>query len=264
MIDGKKVSVVLPAYNAAKTLEQTVDGIPKGIVDEILLVDDQSRDDTMEVARRLGIPAIRHDRNRGYGGNQKTCYREILRRGAEIIVMLHPDYQYSPKVVPAAAWMIASGEYDLVLGSRILVDGAKKGKMPIYKYISNRFLTLAENLMLGQKLSEYHTGFRAFSRRLLEELPLGENSDDFVFDNQILAQAVYFGFRIGEISCPSRYFTEASSINFLRSTVYGFGVLKTGLLYWMQRKGLCKSRIFNPSGRKLGTPSPIRPETKTP
>lgn len=264
MIEGKKVSVVLPAYNASKTLEQTVDEIPKGVVDEILLVDDRSRDDTVEVAYRLGIPTIRHDQNRGYGGNQKTCYREILRRGAEIIVMLHPDYQYSPKVVPAAAWMIASGEYDLVLGSRILVGGAKKGGMPVYKYISNRFLTLAENLLLGQKLSEYHTGFRAFSRRLLEELPLGENSDDFVFDNQILAQAVYFGFRIGEISCPSRYFAEASSINFLRSTVYGLGVLKTGVLYWLQKKGLRESRIFNPSGRKLGTPPPTQPGTRTP
>ena len=251
MIDGKKISVVLPAYNAAKTLEQTVQDLPKGFVDEILLVDDRSHDDTVAVARRLGIPTIQHEQNKGYGGNQKTCYREILRRGGEIIVMLHPDYQYSPKMVPAAAWMIASGEYDLVLGSRILVGGAKKGHMPVYKYISNRFLTLAENLLLGQKLSEYHTGFRAFSRQVLETLPLEENSDDFVFDNQILAQAVYFGFRIGEISCPSRYFAEASSINVWRSVVYGLGVLNTGLLYWGKKRGLWDSPLFSPEGKKL-------------
>ena len=251
MIDGKKVCVVLPAYNAAKTLEQTYREIPKGSVDEILLVDDRSRDHTVEVARQLKIPTIEHVKNLGYGGNQKTCYREILRRGADIIVMLHPDYQYSPRVVPAAAWMIASGEYDLILGSRILVGGANRGGMPFYKYVSNRFLTLAENILLGQKLSEYHTGFRAFSRRVLETLPLAENSDDFVFDNQILAQAVFFGFRIGEISCPSRYFTEASSINFRRSVVYGFGVLKTALFYWGQKRGLWRSRLFNLSGKKL-------------
>ena len=251
MIEGKKVCVVLPAYNAAKTLERTVLEIPRGFVDETLLVDDRSHDNTIAVARRLGIPTIQHERNLGYGGNQKTCYREMLRRSAEIIVMLHPDYQYSPKVVPAAAWMIASGEFDVVLGSRILVGGAWRGGMPLYKYISNRFLTLAENFLLGQKLSEYHTGFRAFSRKVLETLPLAENSDDFVFDNQILAQAVYFGFQIGEISCPSRYFAEASSINFWRSSVYGLGVLKTGLLYWAQKRGLWDSRLFNPHGKKL-------------
>lgn len=251
MIDGKKVCVVLPAYNAAKTLEQTYREIPREFVDEILLVDDQSRDETVAVAQRLRIPTIKHDKNRGYGGNQKTCYTEILKRGADIVIMLHPDYQYSPKMIPAAAWMIASGEYDVILGSRILVGGARLGGMPFYKYISNRFLTLAENLLLGQKLSEYHTGFRAFHRKVLETLPLLENSDDFVFDNQILAQAVYFGFQIGEISCPSRYFTEASSINFRRSCVYGLGVLKTALLYWMQKRGLANSSIFNPSGKKL-------------
>lgn len=251
MIEGQKVCVVLPAYNAAKTLEQTYQDIPRNFVDEILLVDDKSRDDTVEVARQLNIPVIKHDRNRGYGGNQKTCYREILKHGADIIIMLHPDYQYSPKVIPAAAWMIASGEYDLVLGSRILVDGAAKGGMPLYKFISNRFLTLAENLLLNQRLSEYHTGFRAFGRKVLETLPLLENSDDFVFDNQILAQAVYFGFRLGEISCPSRYFAEASSINFWWSTLYGFGVLKTALLFWGQKRGLWRSRLFNPSGKKL-------------
>ncbi len=255
MIDGKKVCVVLPAYNAAKTLEQTVREIPKGFVDEILLVDDRSNDNTVAVAHQIGIPTIQHQQNMGYGGNQKTCYREILRRGADIVVMLHPDYQYSPKIVPSAAWMIASGEYDVVLGSRILVGAARRGGMPLYKYVSNRFLTLAENLMMGQKLSEYHTGFRAFDCRVLKELPLRENSDDFVFDNQIIAQAVYFGFRIGELSCPSRYFAEASSINFWRSTVYGFGVLKTALLYWAQKKGFRNSRIFSSTGRKLLDPS---------
>lgn len=251
MIDGKKVSVVLPAYNAAKTLEQTYREINRSVVDTVLLVDDKSRDDTVVIAKKLGITVIQHDRNLGYGGNQKTCYREILRHGADIIVMLHPDYQYSPKVVPSAAWLIASGEYDIVLGSRILVGGARRGGMPLYKYISNRFLTLTENLLLGQKLSEYHTGFRAFSRKVLETLPLLENSDDFVFDNQILAQAVYFGFNIGEISCPSRYFTEASSINFRRSVVYGFAVLKTALTFWGQKRGLVRSRLFSPDGKKL-------------
>lgn len=251
MIDGKKISVVLPAYNAAKTLEQTYRDIPRSLVDEVLLVDDKSRDETVDVARRLNIPAIEHAKNRGYGGNQKTCYREVLKRGADIIVMLHPDYQYSPKVIPAAAWLVASGEYDLVLGSRILVGGAQAGGMPLYKYVSNRFLTLAENLLLGQKLSEYHTGFRAFSRKVLETLPLEENSDGFVFDNEILAQAIYFGFRIGEISCPSRYFTEASSLGFWKSTGYGFGVLKTALLYWGQKRNFWKSPLFDPSGKKL-------------
>ena len=251
MIDGRKVSVVLPAYNAAKTLEQTYRDIPKGFVDEILLVDDKSHDETVAVARQLKIPTIEHAKNRGYGGNQKTCYLEILKRGADIVIMLHPDYQYSSRMVPAAGWMIASGEYDLVLGSRILSGGALRGGMPLYKYFSNRFLTLAENLFLGQKLSEYHTGFRAFSREVLSTLPLNENSDDFVFDNQILAQAIYFGFRIGEISCPSHYFTEASSINFGRSVVYGVGVLFTALLYWGQKRGLCHSRLFDPAGKRL-------------
>ncbi|MBI4115242.1 MAG: glycosyltransferase family 2 protein [Candidatus Omnitrophica bacterium] len=251
MINGKRVSVVLPAYNAAKTLEQTYQEIDRGIVDEILLVDDKSHDETVAVARRLGIPTVAHEQNKGYGGNQKTCYTEMLKRGADIIVMLHPDYQYSPKMVPAAAWMVASGEYDLILGSRILVGGAQEAGMPLYKYVSNRFLTLAENIFLGQKLSEYHTGFRAFSRKVLETLPLGENSDDFVFDNQILAQAVYFGFRIGELSCPARYFAEASSINFFRSSIYGLGVLKTALLYWGQKRNLWKSRLFDRNGKRL-------------
>lgn len=254
MIEGKKVCVVLPAYNAAKTLEQTVREIPKGFVDEILLVDDRSNDDTVAVAGQIGIPTIQHQQNMGYGGNQKTCYREILKRGADIVVMLHPDYQYSPKMVPPAAWMIASGEYDVVLGSRILVGAARLGGMPLYKYVSNRFLTLAENILMGQKLSEYHTGFRAFNCRVLKELPLRENSDDFIFDNQIIAQAVHFGFQIGELSCPSRYFAEASSINFWRSTLYGLGVLKTALSYWAKKRGLWHSKIFNASGRKLLDP----------
>ena len=251
MIEGKKVCVVLPAYNAAKTLVDTYRDLAKHFVDEVLLVDDCSDDATVRVAQLLGIPTIRHDNNSGYGANQKTCYREILKRGADIIVMLHPDYQYSPKVVPAAAWMIASGEYDIVLGSRILVGGARQGGMPAYKYIANRFLTFIENLLLGEKLSEYHTGFRAFSRKVLETLPLEENSDDFVFDNQILAQAIYFGFEIGEISCPSRYFEEASSINFWRSSLYGLGVLKTALQFWGQKRGLWRSPLFDPAGKKL-------------
>lgn len=251
MIEGKKVCVVLPAYNAAKTLEQTFHDILQGFVDEILLVDDKSHDETVAIARQLKIPTIEHEKNRGYGGNQKTGYREILKRGADIIVMLHPDYQYSPKVIPAAAWMIASGEYDLVLGSRILVGGATRGGMPLYKYVSNRFLTLVENFLLHQKLSEYHTGFRVFDRRVLETLPLAENSDDFIFDNQILAQAIYFGFRIGEISCPSRYFPEASSIGLGRSVVYGLGVLKTAILYWGEKRGLWRSPLFSSSGKRL-------------
>lgn len=251
MIEGKKICVVFPAYNAAKTLEQTYRDLPKDFIDEVLLVDDRSHDETVVIARRLGIPVIQHGTNRGYGGNQKTCYREILKRGADIIVMLHPDYQYSPRMVPAAAWMVAVGEYDLVLGSRILTGGARRGGMPFYKYVANRLLTLAENYLLSQKLSEYHTGFRAFSRSVLATLPLEENSDDFVFDNQILAQAAYFGFKIGEVSCPSRYFAEASSINLGRSIVYGLGVLKTALTYWGQKKGLWRSRLFDPAGKKL-------------
>ena len=229
MINGRRVIVVLPAYNAGKTLERTIAEIPPGIVDECLVVDDASRDDTVAQARRLGIPCIVHSQNRGYGGNQKTCYTEALRRGADIVIMLHPDYQYSPRLIGAMAWQVASGEYDIVLGSRILGTGDLKGGMPLYKYVANRFLTAVENILLGIKLSEFHTGYRAFSRRVLETLPLNENSDDFVFDNQVLAQAVAFGFSIGEISCPTKYFPEASSINFRRSVTYGFGVLGTAL-----------------------------------
>lgn len=252
MINGQRVVVVLPAYNAARSLEKTVSEIPRGVVDEVILVDDASRDETVAVAKRLGIPYLVHPKNRGYGGNQKTCYTAALQRGADIVVMLHPDYQYSPKLMGAMAWMVASGEFDAVLGSRILgTTGALRGGMPYYKYAGNRFLTAVENVLLGIKLSEYHTGYRAFSRRLLESLPLGENSDDFVFDNQMLAQAVYFGFRIGEVSCPTRYFPEASSISFARSVVYGFGVLGTALRFRLDRWGIARSRLFRGDGRRL-------------
>ena len=251
MIAGKRVIVVLPAYNAARTLEQTIAEIPSGIVDDILLVDDASQDATVAVARRLGIEHVVHPRNRGYGGNQKTCYTEALRRGADIVVMLHPDYQYTPRLIGAMAWLAASGEFDVILGSRILGRGALAGGMPIYKYISNRLLTALENILLGIKLSEYHTGYRAFTRTVLEALPLQEASDDFVFDNQMLAQAAAFGFRIGEISCPTKYFPEASSINFGRSVVYGFGVLLTALRFRLHRWGVRRDALFSPQGRKL-------------
>jgi len=238
VILGKKVVVVLPAYQAGKTLEHTVAEIPREVVDEVLLVDDASRDDTVKVAQRLGLRTFVHEHNLGYGGNQKTCYREALKLGADIVVMLHPDYQYSPKLVGALAHMVASGHYDIVLGSRILAQSALAGGMPFYKYIANRFLTLTQNLLMGQKLSEYHTGYRAFSRTVLESLPLEKNSNDFIFDNEILCEAVTAGFRIGEISCPTRYFPEASSINLWRSIVYGFGVLKRALRnarWWRKR-----------------------------
>ena len=251
MINNKRIVVVLPAYNAAKTLEKTLAEVPPGVVDEFLLVDDASRDDTATEAARLGIPYLVHPKNRGYGGNQKTCYNEALRRGADIVVMLHPDYQYTPKLVGAMAWLVASGEFDIALGSRILGRGALAGGMPLYKYVFNRLLTAIENVLLGIKLSEYHTGYRAFSRHVLETLPLEENSDDFVFDNQMLAQAVAFGFRIGEVSCPTRYFPEASSINFRRSVVYGLGVLGTALAFRLHRWGIKRSRLFEPEGKRL-------------
>ena len=251
MIHKKKVVVVLPAYNAAKTLEATYNEIPHDIVDEIVLVDDASSDNTLEIAKKLKIDTYVHLNNKGYGGNQKTCYREALKKGADVIVMLHPDYQYTPKLLTALASMVAVGEFDIVLASRILGRGALKGGMPFYKYLSNRFLTLAENILINQKLSEYHTGYRAFNREVLEKLPIEENSDDFVFDNEILVQAVYFGFRIGEISCPTKYFEEASSINFKRSVVYGIGVLTTALKYFLQKMGLAKFPIFDEKGRHL-------------
>jgi glycosyltransferase involved in cell wall biosynthesis len=253
VISGLRVCVVMPAYNAAKTVQRTVAEIDRSIADDLILVDDQSRDETVKVARELGLHVVVHEKNRGYGGNQKTCYAEALRRGADIVVMLHPDYQYSPRLLPAMAGMIASGHFDAVLGSRILGVGALAGGMPLWKYVANRFLTAGENLLLGYKLAEYHTGYRAFSRRLLETLPLEENSDDFVFDNQMLAQAIWFGFHIGEISCPARYFPEASSIGFRRSVKYGFGVLGTALQFRAARLGLTKSPRFAATGRKLLT-----------
>jgi len=244
MIAGCRLIIVMPAYNAARTLRQTFDDLPHEYADEVILVDDASADHTASVARELGIRTIVHLENRGYGGNQKTCYREALRLGADIVVMVHPDYQYSPKLVTAMASMICSGHYDIVLGSRILGGQALKGGMPGYKYVANRVLTLIENLVLGVKLSEYHTGFRAFSRRVLETLPLDQNSDDFVFDNEMLVQAVFFGFRIGELSCPTKYFDDASSISFRRSLRYGFGVLITTLKYMLQKSGVMEFRIF--------------------
>lgn len=253
MISDKRLVVVMPAYNAEKTLRQTYAELPHEYIDDIILVDDASGDQTINVASELGIRKIIHRRNMGYGANQKTCYREALKNGADIIVMLHPDYQYSPRLVTAMASMIVSGHYDVVLGSRILGGKALKGGMPLYKYIANRFLTLFENLLLGVKLSEYHTGYRAFSHEVLETLPLEENSDDFVFDNEILAQAVYFGFRIGEMSCPARYFEDASSINFARSVKYGLGVLLTSVKYILQKYGIINSLIFSKAGRKLAT-----------
>lgn len=244
MLNNKKIIIILPAYNAARTLERTYREIPMNIVDEVLLVDDASQDDTAELARHLGIHTIVHDKNRGYGGNQKTCYRAALDKGADIVVMLHPDYQYTPLLITPLASMIAFGVYDVVLASRILGTGALKGGMPMYKYIANRVLTFTENLLLGQKLSEYHSGYRAFSRNVLERLPLDDNSDDFVFDNQMLAQICWYGFTIGEVSCPARYIPEASSINFRRSVTYGLGVLRTALSYRLAKMGCMRSDIF--------------------
>jgi glycosyltransferase involved in cell wall biosynthesis len=246
-----KVIVVLPAYNAERTLERTCADIPRQAVDEVILVDDASRDGTADVARRLGIPTIVHPRNLGYGGNQKTCYQAALARGAGIVVMLHPDYQYPPQIIPAMVELLRSGLFDVVLGSRILVRGALGGGMPLYKYAGNRLLTLAQNLVVGRKLSEYHTGFRAFTRRVLTSLPLGENSNGFVFDNQMLCQAIHFGFRIGEVSSPCRYFPEASSIGPWKSVAYGMGVLRTALQYRLNRWRLLRSAIFDPDGRRL-------------
>jgi glycosyltransferase involved in cell wall biosynthesis len=250
MINGKRIAVVMPAYNAERTLEQTVREL-SDVVDVKILVDDSSKDKTAEVSRGLGVLTFVHEANYGYGRNQQTCYREALAAGADIVVMLHPDYQYTPTLVPAMAGMIASGVYDMVLGSRILGAGALKGGMPFYKYVANRFLTAFQNVFLGAKLSEYHTGFRAFSRELLETLPLLENSDDFVFDNQMIAQAVMFGFRIGEISCPTKYFEEASSINFKRSVEYGFGVLATTASFVLHKLGVIRAPRFGSGGRKL-------------
>lgn len=247
MLQGKKIVVVLPAYKAARTLKQTYDDIPLDIVDELVLVDDASTDETSALARELGMHVFVHQQNLGYGANQKTCYREALALGADIVVMVHPDYQYDPRLIPAMAGMVASGVYDVVLGSRVLGGTALRGGMPLYKYIFNRLLTLFQNILLGAKLSEYHTGYRAFSRNVLETLPLLANSDDFVFDNQILTQAIAFGLNVGEVSCPTKYFTEASSISFRRSVVYGLGVLRTSITYRLWKWGLIQSRLFSRS-----------------
>jgi len=255
MLNGKRIAVVMPAYNAEKTLRSTVDELPE-IVDSRILVDDYSSDRTVEVARELGLVHFVHDRNYGYGRNQQTCYTEALAEGADVVIMLHPDYQYTPLLVTAMASMVAYGVYDVVLGSRIIGGQALRGGMPLYKYVFNRLLTAFENLFLQIKVSEYHSGYRAFSREVLTKLPLLENSDDFVFDNQMLAQCAFFGFRIGEVSCPTKYFAEASSINFRRSVKYGFGVLGTTIQFAFQRWGLAKYRIFDPNGRKLQTAAP--------
>jgi len=248
MVNGKRVLVVLPAYNAEKTLEQTHKEIPQDIVDEVLLVDDSSADRTVSLAKRLGIRTFVHDKNYGYGRNQKTCYREALKLKADIVIMVHPDYQYTPKLITAMASMIAFDVYDVVLGSRIIGGGALKGGMPPYKYVANRFLTALENLLLGSKLSEFHTGYRAFSRKVLESLPLHAGSDDFVFDNEMLAQVIYFGYRVGEVSCPTSYFGEASSINFRRSVVYGLCVLFTSVKFRLQKWGLVRLELFARQG----------------
>lgn len=245
MIYGKKITVVLPAYNAEKTLEQTYREIPFDIVDEVILVDDKSRDNTVEVARRLGIHhIIEHLENKGYGGNQKSCYDKALEIDSDIVVMLHPDYQYTPKLIHSMCYVIANDVYPVVLGSRILGKGALRGGMPLYKYISNRFLTLAQNILMKQKLSEYHTGYRAFSKDVLLKIKYQQNSDDFIFDNQMLAQIFFAGYEIAEITCPTKYFDEASSINLKRSMKYGLGVLGVSSMYFLHKHGLVKYRIF--------------------
>jgi len=257
LINGKRIAVVMPAYNAAQTLEATVRDLP-ALVDDRILVDDHSSDATVALARQLGLTVEVHEKNRGYGANQKTCYACALARGADVIVMIHPDYQYSPRLVSALASMVADDEYDIALGSRILLGGARKGGMPLYKYVSNRALTIFQNAMLGASLSEYHTGFRAFSRAVIEALALEENSNDFVFDNQILAQAIFAGARIGEISCPTRYFPEASSIGFRRSCIYGLGVLRTSIDFRLARWGWARPRglVFPAPLQKSGGGTP--------
>lgn len=251
MFNQKKVVVVLPAYNAAQTLEKTFREIPMDIVDEVVLVDDASRDETIRIAEKIGIKhIIRHEKNKGYGGNQKSCYDKALNLGADIVIMLHPDYQYTPHLIPAMTSLIANGLYHVVLGSRILGKGALKGGMPIYKYIANRFLTLAQNLLMNQKLSEYHTGYRAFSKEVLQHVDYHANSNDFVFDNQMLAQICYAGYDIAEVTCPTKYFEEASSINFRRSAVYGLGVLGVSLSYFLQKLGLASFSIYKLKDKK--------------
>ena len=244
MLNGKKILVVLPAYNAERTLEKTCREIPIDIVDDILLVDDNSSDGTVALAKELKIQTFLHDHNYGYGRNQKTCYSEALKRGADIVIMVHPDYQYTPRLITAMASMIAYNVYDIVLGSRIVGGGALRGGMPLYKYVANRFLTATQNLLLGSKLSEFHTGYRAFSKRVLEELPYKDNSDDFVFDNEVLTQSIFWGYRVGEISCPTRYFEEASSISLKNSIRYGTGVLATSIKFRLQKMGVARYNIF--------------------
>lgn len=245
MILGKKVVVVMPAYNAELTLEQTYQEIPFDIVDEVILVDDHSSDATSDLARKIGIQhVIRHDMNKGYGGNQKTCYNKALEIGADIVIMVHPDYQYTPKLIPSMTYLIAQDLYQVALGSRILGKGALRGGMPIYKYIANRLLTLFQNVLMNQKLSEYHTGYRAFSKEVLQDIDFNINSDDFVFDNQMLAQIAYKGYEMAEVTCPTKYFDEASSINFKRSSIYGLGVIKTSFLFFIGKLGLYRSKIF--------------------
>lgn len=246
MINNKTITVVLPAYNAEKTLEQTYNEIPFDIVDHVILVDDRSRDNTVQLARELGIKhVILHEENKGYGGNQKTCYDKSLELNSDIVVMLHPDYQYSPLLIHSMCYVIANGVYEVVLGSRILGKGALKGGMPFYKYIANRFLTFTQNVLMNQKLSEYHTGYRAFSAKVLRHVNYRVNSDDFVFDNQMLAQIFYAGYEVAEITCPTRYFDDASSINVRRSIKYGLGVLSVSVSYMLQKTGLFKFRIFS-------------------
>ena len=251
MLNGKRLVVVMPAFNAERTLKKTYDNIPHEVVDEIILTDDRSSDRTAELSSLLGISTFRHDRNRGSGANQKTCYGHALRAGADVVVMLHPDYQYDPKLITALASLVAEDIYDAVIGSRVLVKGALKGGMPVYKYLSNRFLTFYQNFLTGHKLSEYHTGYRSFSRRVLTELPLLENSDDFVFDNQMLLQVLHFGFRLGEISSPARYEEDSSTINFRRSLRYGSGCLRAGLAYRTSKWGILRPRIFRGNGLRL-------------
>jgi glycosyltransferase involved in cell wall biosynthesis len=246
MINNKKIVVVMPAYNAEKTLETTFREIPFNLVDDVIVVDDASKDNTSEVAKKIGIKhVIKHEKNKGYGGNQKTCYNTALSLGADIVIMVHPDYQYTPKLIPSMSYLLAGELYHVVMGSRILGNGALKGGMPLYKYLFNRFLTLCQNIIIGQKLSEYHTGYRAFTKEVLQKINYNANSDDFVFDNQMLAQIFYAGFEIAEITCPTKYFTDASSINFRRSMKYGLGVLITSFKYRFQKMGLANYSIFN-------------------
>lgn len=256
MINGKKIVIIMPAYNAAKTLKQTYDEIYKPFVDEVILVDDNSQDETREVAKELGIKTIVHKENRGYGGNQKSCYKAALKSGADIVVMLHPDYQYTPKLIPSIVSMMAFEEYDAVLASRMLGNSALKGGMPLYKFVANKCLTWFENICTGEKLTEYHTGFRGFTARVLKELPLEDCDDDFIFDNEMIALMFYKNYNIGEISCPTKYFKEASSINFMRSCKYGFGVLGVSVKYILAKLGI-KSKIFKDNAKKLDLNSEI-------